>query len=65
VAHLAATPVVLAGGATYRVEEMRWWNGSLYAATSNGKIVMIDPATGAITDRLTVSERISAIAEYE
>jgi hypothetical protein len=59
------TPVVLQGGATYRVEELRWWNGSLFAATSNGKIVTIDPATGGITEVLTVSERISAIAEYE
>lgn len=58
------TPVALQGGGTYRVEELRWWNGALYAATFNGRIVTIDPQTGAITEVLTVVERVSAIAPY-
>jgi hypothetical protein len=57
--------VIISGGNTYRIEELRWWRGSLYAATVNGRIVTIDPQTGAITERLTVAERISAIAAYE
>lgn len=43
------TPVKLAGTATLHVEELRFFGGTLYAASRDGTLVAIDPATGAVT----------------
>lgn len=59
------TPVTLAGGNGFRVEELRAWNGTLYATVATGKLVTIDPETGAVTELLTGFERYTALEPFE
>jgi hypothetical protein len=51
----------------FRIEEMRAYNGKLYAVSGYGTLVEIDPATGAVT-QVTVApggERFSGIEVFE
>jgi hypothetical protein len=59
------TPVTLTGGPSYRPEELRWWRGALYATTINGRLVTIDPNTGAVTDVHVGASRYSALEPFE
>lgn len=43
------TPVKLVGPATLHIEDMRFFGGKLYAASRDGTLVEIDPATGVVT----------------
>jgi hypothetical protein len=48
------TPVKLLGSATLHIEEMRFFGGTLYAASRDGSLVEIDPVTGAVTHVATI-----------
>jgi hypothetical protein len=49
------TPIKLVGGGTnLHVEEMRFYQGTLYATSRDGTLVTIDPATGAVTVLATI-----------
>jgi len=48
------TPVKLLGNASLHVEEMRFFDGKLYATSRDGSLVEIDPTTGAVTVRATI-----------
>ncbi|MBA3503011.1 MAG: IPT/TIG domain-containing protein [Myxococcota bacterium] len=43
------TPVKLLGTPSLHIEEMRFFGGKLFAASRDGNLVEIDPATGAVT----------------
>ena len=58
------TPVTLTG-ASGRIEELRYYNGVLYAGTTASQLVTIDPQTGAVTRLLSAPERFSAIEPYD
>lgn len=60
------TPVTLTGGpAGFRVEEMRFYNGVLYAVGLS-TLMRIDPSTGAVTQLTTpIAERFTALEPYE
>jgi hypothetical protein len=62
---VTGTPVTLAGGAGFRVEELRAWNGTLYATSASGTLVTLDPATGAIDTLTQPAERYSAFEVFE
>jgi hypothetical protein len=59
------TPTILAGGPGFRVEELRAWNGTLYATSTAGTLVSLDPGTGAVTTLTTPAERYSALDVFE
>jgi hypothetical protein len=62
------TPVTLTGGAPgFRIEELRFWNGSLYAITGSPDLVRIDPQTGVVTPVKTnpSPERLVGLVPYE
>lgn len=59
------TPVMLAGATGFRVEELRSWNGTLYATSALGTLVELDPATGAVTTLTSPAERYSALDTFE
>jgi hypothetical protein len=60
------TPVALAGGAGFHVEELRAWGGTLYATSAAGVLVQIDSATGAVTPLTQpTNERYSALEAFE
>lgn len=48
-AGVTGTPVTLTGGVGFHVEEMRFFDGKLYAASRDGTLVTIDPSTGGVT----------------
>jgi len=58
------TPVKLLGTANLHVEEMRFFDGKLYATSRDGSLVEIDPATGAVTVRATIF-RATAMEAFE
>lgn len=43
------TPVVLTASTSFHVEEMRMFEGALYATSRDGTLVRIDPTTGVVT----------------
>ena len=56
------TAVAIAGSP--HVEELRWFAGALYATTRDGRLVTIDPTTGAVT-LVTHLPRASAMEVFE
>lgn len=58
------TPVKLLGSPTFHIEELRFFAGTLYAASRDGTLVAIDPATGAVTVVTTVL-RANAMEVFE
>jgi hypothetical protein len=58
------TPVKLVGFPSLHIEEMRFFQGVLYAASRDGSLVTIDPATGAVTFVATIT-RANAMEVFE
>jgi hypothetical protein len=56
--------VQLATSATFHVEEMRFFDGKLYATSRDGSFASIDPATGAVTPLLNAG-RNTAMEVFE
>jgi hypothetical protein len=59
------TPVTIAAPASFQVEEMRSFAGTLYAVSRNGTLVAIDPVTGAGTPLPINIGRSGAIEVFE
>lgn len=57
--------VPLTGAPAIHVEEMRFFDGVLYATSRDGTLVTIDPATGAVAVIATGLGRFRAIEEYD
>lgn len=58
------TPVKLLGNPSLHVEEMRFFDGMLYAASRDGTLVTIDPASGAVSVVTTIP-RANAMEVFE
>ena len=61
---ILGTPVALAGVAGLHVEEMRFFEGTLYATNRDGTLVTIDPTTGATAVRASPG-RANAMEVFE
>jgi hypothetical protein len=61
----AGTPVPLGGPAGFHVEEMRFFAGTLYAASRTGTLVTIDPRNGVVTVLPVNLGRFTAMEVFE
>jgi hypothetical protein len=59
------TPVPIVASSQFHVEEMRFFRGVLYAASRDGTLVTIDPATGATTALPLPSQRYKAMEVFD
>lgn len=59
------TPVPIVASSQFHVEEMRFFHGVLYAASRDGALVTIDPATGATTLVPVPSQRYKAMEVFD
>ena len=58
------TTVPIVGPPGFHVEDMRFFEGRLYAVPRNGALAIIDPATGAVTPLPVSLGRFSAMELY-
>jgi hypothetical protein len=59
------TPVPIAATSGFHVEEMRFFAGKLYATSRDGRLVTIDPASGAITQLPVSPPRSGAMEVFD
>jgi hypothetical protein len=58
-------PVTIAAPPGFQIEDMRFFDGTLYATTRSGTLVTIDPVTGATTVLPLGLGRFSAMEVFE
>lgn len=59
------TEVTLTAPGYFRVEELRYFDGALYAVNLYGGLARIDPVTGTVTPLSVPNERFTAMEIYE
>lgn len=59
------TEVTLTGPTYFRVEDLRYFDGALYAVNLYGGLARIDPVTGVVTPLSVPNQRFSAMEIYE
>lgn len=62
---IAGTPVPIVASAGFHVEDMRFFQGTLYVASRDGTLVTLDPLTGVTTQLPVDIGRFNAIEVFE
>lgn len=62
---VAGTPVPIAGAGWFHVEDMRFFQGTLYVTTGDSTLVTVDPSTGVVTDLPVSLGRFNAMELFD